>query len=137
MSLASLLSNGPAQPAVARGGLPDPVNRPLYSDRLLDALQVAARLHEAQARKGTTIPYLSHLLGTCSIAMEFGADEDQAIAALLHDAIEDVEPVEMARAEVGRFGAEVLRIVEACTDSDAHSKPPWHSLPQAVRVEPG
>jgi (p)ppGpp synthase/HD superfamily hydrolase len=128
----SLLSNRPEpNPAVARGGLPDPVNRPLYSDRLLDALQVAARLHATQARKGTTIPYLSHLLGTCSIAMEFGADEDQAIAALLHDAIEDVEPVEMARAEVGRFGAEVLRIVEACTDSDAHPKPPWHDRKEA------
>ena len=107
------------------------MNQPLYSDRLLDALRVAARLHAAQPRKGTTIPYLSHLLGTCSIAMEFGADEDQAIAALLHDAIEDVEPVEMARAEVGRFGAEVLRIVEACTDSDAHPKPPWHDRKEA------
>jgi (p)ppGpp synthase/HD superfamily hydrolase len=68
--------------------------------------------------------------------MEFGGDEDQAIAALLHDAIEDVEPVELARAEVGRFGAEVLRIVEACTDSDAHPKPPWHDRPQALRVAP-
>jgi (p)ppGpp synthase/HD superfamily hydrolase len=111
--------------------MPDPVNRPLYSDRLLDALQVAARLHATQARKGTQIPYLSHLLGTCSIAMEFGADEDQAIAALLHDAIEDVEPVELARDEVGRFGPEVLRIVEACTDSDAHPKPPWHDRKEA------
>jgi GTP pyrophosphokinase len=98
---------------------------------MLDALQVAARLHATQARKGTDIPYLSHLLGTCSIAMEFGADEDQAIAALLHDAIEDVEPVELARAEVGRFGPEVLRIVEACTDSDAHPKPPWRDRKEA------
>jgi len=107
------------------------VNQPLYSDRLLDALQVAARLHATQARKGTTIPYLSHLLGTCSIAMEFGADEDQAIAALLHDAIEDVEPVELAREEVIRFEPEVLRIVEACSDSDAHPKPPWHDRKEA------
>ena len=113
------------RPADARGGLPDPVNQPLYSDRLLDALQTAARLHATQVRKGTTIPYLTHLLGTCSIALEFGANEDQAIAALLHDVIEDVEPVEMAREEVGRFGPEVLRIVEACTDSDAGAKPPW------------
>ena len=119
--------------------MPDPVNQPLYSDRLLDALQTAARLHATQVRKGTTIPYLTHLLGTCSIALEFGANEDQAIAALLHDVIEDVEPVEMARAEVGRFGPEVLRIVEACTDSDAGAKPPWRErkerymahLPQA------
>jgi (p)ppGpp synthase/HD superfamily hydrolase len=123
--------DAPLNPAVARGGLSDPVNRPLYSDRLIDALQVAARLHAHLTRKGTGIPDLSHLLGTCSIAMEFGADEDQAIAALLHDAIEDVEPVQMARAEVGRFGDEVLRIVEACTDSDAHPKPPWHDRKEA------
>jgi GTP pyrophosphokinase len=48
-----------------------------------------------------------------------------------HDAIEDVEPVELAREEVGRFGPEVLRIVEACTDSDAHPKPPWHDRKEA------
>jgi GTP pyrophosphokinase len=98
---------------------------------MLDALQTAARLHAYQTRKGTTIPYLSHLLGTCAIAMEFGADEDQSIAALLHDVIEDVEPVEMARASVARFGPEVLRIVEACTDSDSHPKPPWHDRKEA------
>ena len=107
------------------------MNRPLYSDRMLDALQTAARLHADQSRKGTTVPYLSHLLGTCAIAMEFGADEDQSIAALLHDVIEDVEPVEMARAEVARFGPEVLRIVEACTDSDTHPKPSWHDRKEA------
>src|SRR6185503_6719440 len=92
---------------------------PLYSERLIDALGVAARLHAAQQRKGSDIPYLSHLLGTCSIALEYGADEDEAIAALLHDAIED------ARAAVAGFGARVLAIVEGCTDSDTHPKPPW------------
>ena len=107
------------------------MNRPLYSDRMLDALQVAARLHATQARKGTEIPYLSHLLGACSIAMEFGANEDQAIAALLHDAIEDVEPVELAREEVGKFGEEVLRIVEACTQSDADPTATWRSRREA------
>jgi (p)ppGpp synthase/HD superfamily hydrolase len=65
------------------------------------------------------------LLGTCSIALEYGADEEEAIAALLHDAIEDVEPVEEARAAVAAFGARVLHIVEGCTDSDVHPKPPW------------
>ena len=76
-----------------------------YSPRLIDALGVAARLHVAQQRKGSDVPYLSHLLGTCSIALEYGADEEEAIAALLHDAIEDVEPVEEARAAVAAFGA--------------------------------
>jgi (p)ppGpp synthase/HD superfamily hydrolase len=96
-----------------------------YSDRLIEALAVAARLHARQQRKGSGVPYLSHLLGTCSIALDYGADEDEAIAALLHDAIEDVEPVEEARAAVAAFGGRVLHIVEGCTDTDVHPKPPW------------
>lgn len=69
------------------------------------------------------LPNVSHLLGTCAIALEFSANEDQAIAALLHDAIEDIEPTEEARAAVATFGPEVLHIVEACTDADTHPKP--------------
>jgi GTP pyrophosphokinase len=86
-------------------------------------------------RKGTTIPYLSHLLGACSIALEYGANEDQAIAALLHDAIEDGEPTEAARATVWGFGDEVGRIVEGCTDADAHPKPPWRARKEAYRAK--
>jgi GTP pyrophosphokinase len=100
---------------------------PAYSERMVEALRVAATLHQDQFRKGTRVPYLAHLIGVCAIALEFGADEDQAIAALLHDAIEDVEPAERARAEVAAFGPEVLRIVEACTDSDEHPPPPWRA----------
>ena len=92
---------------------------------------MAARLHATQRRKGSDVPYLSHLLGTCSIAFEYGASEEQAIAALLHDAIEDVQPTDEARAAVAAFGAEVLRIVEGCTDSDTHPKPPWHERKEA------
>jgi (p)ppGpp synthase/HD superfamily hydrolase len=103
----------------------------LYSSRLIDALGIAARLHAMQRRKGSEIPYLAHLLGTCSIALDYGADEDEAIAALLHDAIEDVQPTEDARAAVARFGERVLHIVEGCTDSDQHPKPPWHARKQA------
>jgi (p)ppGpp synthase/HD superfamily hydrolase len=103
----------------------------LYSSRLIDALGVAARLHAMQRRKGSEIPYLAHLLGTCSIALDYGADEDEAIAALLHDAIEDVQPTEDARAAVAKFGERVLHIVEGCTDSDQHPKPPWHARKQA------
>jgi len=102
-----------------------------YTGRLLGALGVAAQLHATQLRKGTTVPYLSHLIGACSIAMEFGANEDEAIAALLHDTIEDVQPVEAARAAVAAFGENVLRIVEACTDADTHPKPPWRERKQA------
>lgn len=89
------------------------------------ALAVADELHAGQTRKGTDIPYVSHVLGTCAIALEFGADEDEAIAALLHDAIEDTEPPERGREEVAAFGERVLAMVEACTDTDVRPKPPW------------
>jgi (p)ppGpp synthase/HD superfamily hydrolase len=93
--------------------------------RFRRALMVADELHSGQTRKGTDIAYVSHLLGTCAIALEFGADEDEAIAALLHDAIEDTEPPERGRQEVATFGERVLAIVEACTDTDVRPKPPW------------
>ena len=102
-----------------------------YTDRLLDAMAVAAQIHGGQIRKGTTIPYLSHLLGACSIALEYGATEHEAIAALLHDAIEDGRPTDAARATVWSFGDEVGRIVEGCTDADAHPKPPWRERKEA------
>jgi len=106
-------------------GVPVPSEPWAYSDRLVDALRMAAIMHGAQLRKSTSIPYLTHLLGSCSIALAYGATEDEAIAALLHDALEDVEPTEAAREAVSRFGPEVLRLVEACTDADTHPKPPW------------
>jgi (p)ppGpp synthase/HD superfamily hydrolase len=106
-------------------------DEPQYSSRLIEALGVAARLHASQARKGSGVPYLSHLLGACSIALDYGADEEEAIAALLHDAIEDVEPVEDARAAVEAFGPRVLHIVEGCTDADEHPKPPWRERKEA------
>lgn len=106
-------------------GIPLPPDRWVYSRRLVDALEVAALMHAAQKRKGTEIPYLTHLLGACSIALDHGATEDEAIAALLHDAIEDVEPREAARAAVDNFGPEVRRIVEACSQIDTGPKAPW------------
>ena len=106
----------------------------LYTDRFLLALRVAAQMHAAQDRKGTGIPYISHLLGTCAIALEYGATEDHAIAALLHDAIEDIQPTEDARAAVSLFGPEVLRIVEGCTDAATNPKPPWRERKEAYFV---
>ena len=58
----------------------------MLTERYADALQLAWRLHDGQVRKGTSIPYISHLLGVSSLALEHGATEDEAIAALLHDA---------------------------------------------------
>ncbi len=109
----------------------EPAGRPRYSQRFVEALAVAARLHAVQVRKSTDIPYVAHLLGTCAIALEHGATEDEAIAALLHDAIEDVVPTTSARAAVRTFGDEVTRIVEACTDADTHPKPPWRVRKEA------
>ncbi len=102
------------------------------SPRFSEALVLAADLHRHQARKGSGITYISHLLAVASIALEFGADEDEAIAALLHDAIEDA-PAELGdeRTTVVRrliemkFGRCVLSIVEACTDADVQPKPAW------------
>ena len=69
------------------------------SPRFEDALTLAARLHAGQLRKGTRIPYVAHLLGVAGLALEHGADEDEAIAALLHDAVEDqdLRPAELRR----------------------------------------
>jgi (p)ppGpp synthase/HD superfamily hydrolase len=111
--------------------IPRPTHPSLYSERLLKALDAAARMHAAKRRKATDIPYLSHLIGTCAIALDYGADEEEAISALLHDAIEDVTPTEAARAAVAGFGERVLRIVEGCTDSDEHPKPPWPERKEA------
>jgi len=97
----------------------------LYTPRFIEAVQAALLMHAHQPRKGTTIPYASHLLGTCSIALDYGANEGEAIAALLHDVIEDVHYAPGAREAVEGFGPEVLRIVEACSDTDESPKPPW------------
>jgi (p)ppGpp synthase/HD superfamily hydrolase len=93
--------------------------------RFEDALVYATRLHAAQRRKGSTIPYISHLLGVASLVLEYGGGEDEAIAGLLHDAVED-QGGERARAEIlKRFGPRVTAIVDGCTDTDQEPKPPW------------
>lgn len=117
--------------AVDEGGVPLPAKPWRYSDRMLRALTTAAQIHGTQVRKGTEIPYLSHLLGACSIALDYGANEDEAIAALLHDAIEDVEPIAAARATAWSFGDEVGRIVEGCTQSDVSDTRPWRERREA------
>lgn len=94
------------------------------SPRYVDAVRYAAATHAKQLRKGTTVPYLSHLLGVSSIALEFGADEEEAIAALLHDAIEDHGPSHREPIRE-QFGERVLEIVLGCSDSEGEPKPPW------------
>ncbi|WP_240956835.1 HD domain-containing protein [Pseudopontixanthobacter vadosimaris] len=95
------------------------------TDRFDHALAYASRIHRLQTRKGSRIPYISHLLGACAVALEHGADEDQAIAALLHDAVKDQGGAQRL-AEIERlYGAHVARIVDDCTDSGREPRPPW------------
>jgi len=99
--------------------------------RFNEALVGAASLHAAQRRKGTDTPVIAHLLGVAAIALEYGAAEDEAIAALLHDSIEDAPP-DLGPDWVRRwirhqFGEAVLAIVEGCTDTDRQPKPPWRA----------
>lgn len=101
----------------------------MLTDRFDDALVYAATLHRDQRRKGTDVPYVAHLLGVASIALEMGADEDEAIAALLHDSIEDQDAT--AEQIAARFGPAVARIVQDCTDSSGSDKAPWRERKEA------
>lgn len=108
----------------------------MLTDRYQDALTFANLLHRKQVRKGTAIPYLTHLLAVSGLVLEYGGDEDQAIAGLLHDSIEDQSAsyggASALRLEIDRrFGAEVLRIVNACTDAEVTPKPPWKERKEA------
>jgi len=93
---------------------------------LHQALDFVADAHNGQLRKGTAIPYLAHLLGVCSLVLDYGGDEDQAIAGLLHDVIEDCDVSASVIRE--KFGDRVARIVLGCTDGTPGadgSKAPW------------
>ena len=98
------------------------------TERFVAAMAYAHQVHHGQRRKGTGIPYLAHVLGVAAIAMEYGADEDEAIGALLHDAAEDGGG-EATLAEIrARFGDAVGDIVLGCSDSlveDPEDKLPW------------
>jgi GTP pyrophosphokinase len=92
-----------------------------------EAFVFASRLHASQVRKGTGIPYLTHLMSVSAIALENGATEDEAIAALLHDAVEDQGGPATAAVIRERFGDAVTDIVLGCTDADETPKPPWRA----------
>jgi len=101
------------------------------STRFQEALCLACDLHARQARKGTQVPYVAHLLAVASIALEHGANEDEAIAALLHDAVEDQGGAQTAALIRERFGDTVANIVLACSDTDMVPKPPWRERKRA------
>lgn len=95
------------------------------------ALAFATRLHAGQLRKQTDIPYISHLISVAGLVLEHGGDRDQAIAALLHDSIEDSGyafpggVAALRRTITEEFGPRVLAIVEGCTDAETDPKPPY------------
>ncbi len=98
----------------------------MLTDRYLSALDLAFKLHQTQTRKGSQhVPYFTHLMSVSAMVLENGGSEDQAIGALLHDAVEDQGGKKTLYLIKKRFGADVAEIVEGCSDSDTIPKPPW------------
>lgn len=95
------------------------------SERFTEALTYATQLHANQTRKGSGVPYIAHLLGVTSIVLENGGNEDEAIAALLHDAIEDQGGAATREEIRRRFGDKVTEIVDGCTEAQTIPKLPW------------
>ena len=134
----------PKRPADPMRTMPLPRGKTLYSLRFLAALDVAAVMFATTRRKKTRIPYVAHLLGVCAIVLEHGGTEDEAIAALLHDTLEDITPTKKARRTVRAFGDDVYGIVEGCTDGTPNKKgkkAPWRERKEAyvaaLEHEPG
>ncbi len=98
---------------------------PALGVRLQRAFRYAAEKHDGQTRKQTAVPYLSHLMAVASLVLEAGGDEDMAIAALLHDVVEDCGGMPRLREVKKQFGARVAKIVEGCTDSFGEPKAEW------------
>jgi (p)ppGpp synthase/HD superfamily hydrolase len=104
----------------------------VLTERFHKALVFAAELHADQRRKGDgRTPYVAHLLSVCAIVLESGGDEDEAIAALLHDAVEDQGGSPTRELIHSTFGERVAAIVDACSDTDQTPKPPWRQRKEA------
>jgi (p)ppGpp synthase/HD superfamily hydrolase len=97
----------------------------LLSPKFALALQFANEIHSTQTRKGLGAPYISHLMAVSGLVLEYGGNETQAIAALLHDAAEDCGGRPMLETVRVLFGNDVAQIVEDCTDTFDDSKPDW------------
>ena len=102
-----------------------------YTEKFEEALLYAARVHRDQTRKGTNIPYVTHLLGVAAIVGENGGTENEVVAALLHDAPEDQGGEARLEDIRERFGDEVAAIVAGNTDTFENPKPPWHERKEA------
>lgn len=114
---------------------------PLLTPRFEQALVLASQLHAHQIRKGSRVPYLSHLMSVAALVLEDGGNEDEAIAALLHDAIEDQGGAETREQIRQHFGDAVVEIIDGCTETEVTPKPPWrerkqHHLDQLRQASP-
>jgi (p)ppGpp synthase/HD superfamily hydrolase len=98
---------------------------PLLGRRFREAFLYAARMHAAQTRKKTVVPYIAHLMSVSALVLEAGGNEDLAIAALLHDVVEDCGGKPVLEEVRRRFGSRVAHVVDGCTDSYTAPKPPW------------
>ena len=103
----------------------------LLTERFDEAFRFAHSLHRDQTRKGTSIPYISHLITVAALVVEHGGNEDQAIAGLLHDAVEDQGGAETLAKIRTDFGDAVAAIVSDCTDAWTEPKPPWRARKEA------
>lgn len=110
--------------------MPEQTTTPKLSERFDEALTYAAGLHRRQTRKGGDIPYVGHLLSVASLIIECGGTETQAIAGLLHDAVEDQGGAPVLVEIRESFGDDVATIVDQCSDTDVVPKPPWKQRKQ-------
>jgi len=95
------------------------------TSRFADALAFAFEVHREQTKKGGPVPYIAHLLEVAGLVLSYGGDEDEAIAGLLHDTVEDHPDIVSFELIAKRFGAQVAAIVESCSDATVIPKPPW------------
>jgi GTP pyrophosphokinase len=102
-----------------------------YSDRLIEAFRLACELHRTQQRKGSATPYVTHLMAVAAAVGDYGGSEDQVIAALLHDAVEDQGGIETLDRIRAAFGECAAGYVMACSDSSIQPKPPWRARKEA------
>lgn len=121
--MANLLGIGAREEGDEKMTLTD--SQTVLGDRFTNALVYATHLHAEQRRKVSGVPYIAHLLSVTALVLEDGGTEDEAIAALLHDAIEDQGGAPIREAIRKQFGDEVVSIVDGCTEWDTPPKPPW------------
>jgi len=108
-----------------------PLRDVLLTDRFDQALVFASRVHRGQRRKGTDVPYISHLLAVCALVLEHGGDEDQAVASLLHDAPEDQGGRDMLDRIRDEFGPRIADLVAACSEPPELKDASWRARKDA------